>query len=152
MESTISIGKLFEYDDWANRATWQSLVSNQLTTGRAAELFSHVIETEYLWYARIEGRYEHIKSVWTGSGIQDAVHKLDDLRDRWSALIRQLTPAEWARKLTYRNTKGIDYENTIQDILTHVVFHSTYHRGQVVLEIRRAGGEPPLIDYIARLR
>jgi uncharacterized damage-inducible protein DinB len=37
-------------------------------------------------------------------------------------------------------------------MLTHVVFHSAIHRGNIVLSLRAAGFAPPPIDYIIYLR
>ena len=52
----------------------------------------------------------------------------------------------------YRNSKGDEYTNSVLDILTHVVIHGAYHRGQVARVIGRAGGQTPNTDYIAYVR
>ena len=54
--------------------------------------------------------------------------------------------------ITYKNSKGIEYTNSVYDILTHVSFHSAYHRGQIAKEVRRLNKEPVLTDYIAFVR
>jgi uncharacterized damage-inducible protein DinB len=38
------------------------------------------------------------------------------------------------------------------DILTDVVIHGAYHRGQVARIIGRGGGQSPNTDYIAYIR
>jgi uncharacterized damage-inducible protein DinB len=38
---------------------------------------------------------------------------------------------------------------TVAESLVQLVLHTTHHRGQVLTKIREAGGEAPLIDYIA---
>jgi uncharacterized damage-inducible protein DinB len=48
----------------------------------------------------------------------------------------------------YTNTKGEKFANTRQDILLHVVNHSTYHRGQIASALKHAGIDPPTTDYI----
>ena len=64
----------------------------------------------------------------------------------------RLTDSDLATLVRYKNTKGDEYRNSVLDILTHVVIHGTYHRGQIARVIGRAGGETPSTDYIAYIR
>jgi len=41
--------------------------------------------------------------------------------------------------ITYRNSKGIEFSNSVGDTLTHVSLHGSYHRGQIAQTIRGAG-------------
>lgn len=50
------------------------------------------------------------------------------------------------------STEGVKYESTVLDILTHVVNHSTYHRGQIASLIAATGTKPAVTDYIALTR
>ena len=54
--------------------------------------------------------------------------------------------------VAYRNSKGEPWTSTVGDILTHVVTHSAYHRGQVASELRAAGFEPAYTDFIHAVR
>ena len=47
---------------------------------------------------------------------------------------------------------GASFTNTVEEILHHVVMHGMYHRGQVALGVRHAGGTPLATDFIAFLR
>ena len=40
------------------------------------------------------------------------------------------------------NSAGDEFDSKLSDILLHVALHGAYHRGQVNLLIRTAGGEP----------
>ncbi len=53
---------------------------------------------------------------------------------------------------TYKNSKGVLYETSYRDILTQVLMHSAYHRGQVAMAVRKEGGEPAYTDYIGFVR
>jgi uncharacterized damage-inducible protein DinB len=50
------------------------------------------------------------------------------------------------------NTRGERYASRATDVLFHVVVHSAYHRGQVATDVRRAGGAPPVTDYVHATR
>jgi uncharacterized damage-inducible protein DinB len=40
----------------------------------------------------------------------------------------------------------------VDDIATHVVFHSHYHRGQIASLVRAAGHTPAYTDFIHAIR
>ncbi len=67
-------------------------------------------------------------------------------------MLDKLTPEKLAEILTYRNTKDVEFKNSLQDILMHVVMHSAYHRGQVAAAIRAAGARPAATDDIVFVR
>lgn len=52
----------------------------------------------------------------------------------------------------YKTTKGVPYEDHIDDILLHLFNHGTYHRGQIAQDLRLNGFEPINTDYITFLR
>jgi uncharacterized damage-inducible protein DinB len=42
-------------------------------------------------------------------------------------------------KISYKSLKGDLFENTMEEILFHVVNHGTYHRGQIITLLRECG-------------
>jgi uncharacterized damage-inducible protein DinB len=54
--------------------------------------------------------------------------------------------------VSYTNTKGEAWTNTVEEILTHVTIHSAYHRGQIASDVRGAGMTPALTDYSHAVR
>ena len=40
----------------------------------------------------------------------------------------------------------------MEDILTHVVLHSAYHRGQIASQMRAGGAPPAYTDFIHAAR
>jgi uncharacterized damage-inducible protein DinB len=52
----------------------------------------------------------------------------------------------------YRTSEGQPKENDFREMLTHVIIHSSVHRGNIMLKLRDEGFEPPKIDYIIYLR
>jgi len=55
-------------------------------------------------------------------------------------------------RVSYTNSKGEAWTNTVEEILTHVTIHSAYHRGQIASSLRSAGMEPAYTDYIHGVR
>ena len=52
------------------------------------------------------------------------------------------------RELEYQSLDAGRFRNRIEDILTQLFGHSWYHRGQIAMLIRAAGGEPAVTDLI----
>ncbi|HKX83764.1 MAG TPA: DinB family protein, partial [Pyrinomonadaceae bacterium] len=55
-------------------------------------------------------------------------------------------------KSEYKTSEGVPRSNSFREILTHVLFHSAIHRGNIILKLREEGIEPPQTDYIIYLR
>jgi len=66
--------------------------------------------------------------------------------------LETLTDAMLNFTITYRNSKGTEFSNSVHDTLTHVSLHGSYHRGQIAQTIRGAGHEPANTDFIAFVR
>jgi uncharacterized damage-inducible protein DinB len=75
-----------------------------------------------------------------------------ELAGFWHGYFAQLSSAGLWQKVTYKNSKGESWTSTVQDILTHVVIHSAYHRGQIASLMRAAGGTPAYTDFIHAAR
>ena len=54
----------------------------------------------------------------------------------------------WVEGLEKRMGRSLD-SPTLAETVYQVASHSMYHRGQVNRSLRRLGGEPPLVDFIA---
>ncbi|QXU41998.1 DinB family protein [Pedobacter sp. D749] len=110
----------------------------------AARLFSHVLNAQHIWAQRISGKTP-LYGVWdihSTEGFESL--SLENFR-----LIREaLNNHPLDKRILYANTRGDQYENRIDEILFHLFNHSTYHRGQVVTLLKKAGFTPPVTDYI----
>lgn len=140
--------RLFEYDRWANEETLASIKNLKAGRARSIQLYSHIVETEILWYQRIRKNYAHIVNVWGNWPLEQAETEAGRMTTEWNTLLANESESFLLNRIAYKNTKGTPFENTVDDILTHVVNHSSYHRGQIAAEVRKAGGEPAYTDYI----
>jgi len=51
-----------------------------------------------------------------------------------------------------KQAKGEPWTSSVQDVLTHVVMHSAYHRGQIASLMRAGGSTPAYTDFIHAVR
>ena len=110
----------------------------------------HIIAAELLWLARMKGARSRLP-VWPDLSLEECEARLPELS---RSLAGTLTAeAEGlARPVAYANSKGETWTSTVEEILTHVVIHSAYHRGQIASDLRSAGQEPAYTDYIHAVR
>jgi uncharacterized damage-inducible protein DinB len=91
-------------------------------------------------------------AVWPSVPPGECASRLDELALAWSDYLRGLTAQGLAREVAYTNSKGERWSNSVADVLTHVVLHSSYHRGQIASLLGRAGESAAYTDYIEWVR
>ena len=135
---------------WADRAVLEALRAAPAHAS-ALELFSHVIGAEETWLARLEQR-DPRAAVWPDITLDEAAElarSVHDSLDRW---IASADDERLAAHVTYRNSAGRQFTTRVSDILTHVMMHGSYHRGQIALLLRQSGATPAPTDYVAFIR
>ena len=140
---------LFDYQHHFNQLLIAKLATNpnfQKTSEKAILLLNHTINTHQIWNARIMPNDSETNfGVFQIHPIED-LPKIDLKNYQQTLQIIQSVPLQ--QIITYTNTKGEQFSNTAQDILFHIINHTTYHRGQIATECRINGIEPLVDDYI----
>lgn len=121
---------------------------------RAVAIFCHVQAARRVWLHRLgapgvappEGG---LFPIWDVGKAEREARELDGL---WLRYVAALAGQDLSRPVTYTSTEGVAYQSTLADILTHVVNHSTYHRGQIASLIAATGTKPAVTDFIALTR
>jgi uncharacterized damage-inducible protein DinB len=112
---------------------------------------AHILSAEKLWLERIR-RVPQSMAVWPSSTIEECEALADELAAAWREYLANLTADGLEEMVEYKNSKGKSWSGRVEDVLTHVVMHSAYHRGQIALEMRAAGMEPAYTDFIHAVR
>ena len=87
-------------------------------------------------------------AIWPELTLAECEERLRMLAGGWKAYLDELSSEKLGKKLDYRNSKGQLFSARVADILTHVINHASYHRGQIAAEIRASGHAPAMTDYI----
>jgi uncharacterized damage-inducible protein DinB len=154
--------KLFAYNAWANNRVFEALSKISETEylrdlkssyPSLAATMVHLVGAEKIWLSRLVGKPES-----SLIGLQDAP-TLKDLKSTWedvaarmARLLAKLDDASLQKEIAYTSTEGAKFSNSNQQILLHVLNHSSYHRGQVAAMMRQVGAEPVNTDLIAFFR
>lgn len=150
---------LYDYNIWANervisylRTLPGNLFLKEVDLGfkSIAEVIGHLISVDEICFSRI-------KEESTSSLVTKQIINLDDASNYMNKLQSQireylLTISDIEKIITYRNTMGEEFQNSISEIIQQVVNHGTYHRGNISTILRYLGFSGIQTDYIVYLR
>ncbi|HUQ18474.1 MAG TPA: DinB family protein [Gemmatimonadaceae bacterium] len=143
--------KLAAHLKWADERVQESLVAARNPPPHTLDLMAHLVATEHVWLARIRGETPGLPA-WPQLSLSQCAEMAAGSADEFSALIESLDEIALDGGITYRNSLGDEYTNSVTDILIHVALHGAYHRGQIAAALRAGGDTPATTDYIAMVR
>jgi uncharacterized damage-inducible protein DinB len=149
MASLEHFRRLFAYDAWANREILAALREAGSPPARPLKLIAHVFSAERVWLERL-CRQEQTFPVWPVFTLQQCEAQAKEMPSLWNKYLDEVHDGGAA--ITYRNTQGETWSSRIEDVLTHVILHSAYHRGQIAASMRDSGMDPPYTDFIHSVR
>ncbi|WP_029036683.1 DinB family protein [Salinimicrobium xinjiangense] len=135
---------IFAYHNHFNQKLTEQLLKNEIKLPeRTIPLFSHSINAHQIWNARITGKEEL------------GVHEVHSLREcarfdneNYKETLKILEERELKDSISYSNSKGVEFSNSIQEILFHIANHFSHHKGQIISDLRQSGIDPIVTDYI----
>lgn len=139
--------RFFAFNNWANQVVTDFISTNDIRDERVLLLASHLAHAQRNWYLRVIGQQSDVP-LWTLEQPASIALQLAENGERWLTHLNKLRDIDFHAKLAYKNMAGEPYLDNLADILTHLVNHSTYHRGQIMQLIRGLGLTPPGTDFI----
>lgn len=150
MNTLENLRQLFVYNDWANRRLIFALKTNEVEKARG--ILAHLLITEAEYFERLYGKDSTGFHFWRDLNVEECGKITRENREKYERLLNQFDDEGLDLRAAYKTSEGVAHENSFREMLTHVLFHSATHRGQVVKLLREAGFEPPPVDYIIYLR
>lgn len=106
----------------------------------------HMLQADYRWLHRFKGKpIVDIPKEWNDLGARAIIDMLLSVHQELVGQVKSMTDENHVIRFT--TAKGDTYEMPFAVLVTHVVNHGTYHRGQLVNMIRMAGGQAVGTDY-----
>lgn len=150
MDTAEHLRELFIYNDWANRRIVHALKSNR--SEKAQKILAHLLVTEAEYYERLYGKDSTGFEFWQDLSVEECGDLAKQNAEKFERLLKRFDDEGLGQAVSYKTSEGISYTNNFREILTHVLFHSSIHRGNIILKMREENFEPPKIDYIIYLR
>jgi uncharacterized damage-inducible protein DinB len=157
-----NIHRQLAYNVWANeelaktidRVTEEQLVQPVISSyPTLRETLLHIWEAQVIWPSRMQGK---VMDKWPRLSFQGGKKEIMDALVAAARAMQQFAkdagPEFLAEKMVYRNMRNMPYETVKEEILFHVVNHSSYHRGQAITIMRELGvteiNNTDLITYL----
>lgn len=143
---------LFQYNDWANQRVLITLEQSNFKNEKLLLLFSHLLSAQIIWLNRIKDIPTSPFPIWEQYKLRELRSMTEESSANWLNYLDSHKFETFEEMIFYKNSSGKRYENTIKEIINHVINHSTYHRAQIATLLKEEGIEPPVTDYIAYAR
>jgi uncharacterized damage-inducible protein DinB len=138
---------MFKHLHWANQRILETLQNGDVNN-QANSLYSHILHAENVWFTRLKGTDSSHLPIWAEVSLESCVEMVNQNHHNYDEFLSTLSNKDLDRSVSYKNSKGTEFHNTIREILTHVALHGQYHRGQINQLLRAADLEPINVDYI----
>lgn len=146
-----TIQKMFEHLHWANQSVLERLQNIEVGE-QQVKLFTHVLNAEQIWLARLQGRDTSQMPVWSDGDLTVCAKLIKQNEKNFKTFFAEKANTDLDHLITYTNSSGKEFMTSMRDILTHVALHGQYHRGQINSRLRADGVDPVNIDYITFVR
>ena len=145
---------LFNYDRMANELILKS-ITEAGNPEKPVQLMAHLLAAQQVWLNRCQGLPPAAVELWPalGTAHTDLPVWVRDNHTAWINFLNGLSNGDLEKIIGYKNTKGENFNDALQNILAHVINHGTHHRAQIGQLLKFAGLENlPGTDFIAYLR
>ena len=155
------LSRLYHYDEWATNKlidAAEKLDSAELQKNLGTSFGSlhgtlvHIYGAQFIWLSRWKGSSPPIPSVQEIPDLAELKSRWQKLREELSTYLNSTSDEQLQQPLSYQDLKGNPWSEALYQQIQHVLFHSMYHRGQVVTLLRQLGQTPPQTDLIAYYR
>ncbi|MGE0534065.1 MAG: DinB family protein [Pirellulales bacterium] len=143
--------RMFRGMAWADRELIAAVRVAPAAQAEALPLLAHVLAAEEVWLARLEQRESRF-AVWPTIAIDDCQQVADDNAACFARFVERTNESALTALVHYQNQTGRVFDTPVIDILTHVVIHGAYHRGQIAKILARHGAASPNTDFITFVR
>ncbi|MEK4536326.1 DinB family protein [Peribacillus sp. FSL K6-1552] len=147
-----TIQKMYEHLNWANQLILETLQSIEDKNQEVSHLFSHILLAEKVWITRLRGLDSSRLPIWSEVDIEVCAELVMHNKESLTTFLTNSSNTDLDKLISYTNSKGKEFKNSVRDILTHVALHGQYHRGQINSRLRSDGFEPANIDFITFVR
>lgn len=139
--------KQIHYESWANNMVIDAFMKATFPLERTHQIISHNLNAFSIWLKRIKNEEVAIK-LWDMHTVDELSLLNLTLYADWSAYLSSLNDSDFEKKIRF-TFMGKKASISIEDLIIHLVNHSSYHRGQVILQLKDKLPALPLSTYIA---
>ncbi|OKP94406.1 DinB family protein [Paenibacillus sp. P46E] len=138
---------------WADGRILDALEKSEMNNKDLLMLVRHIAVAEQVWLSRLQGKGSPQYSLWEEAADLTAIRKMFEENAEWYRVyIEGLEESDLDGMIDYENQSGLLFRTSVRDILSQVLLHGQYHRGQINRAFRLESAESVQIDYITFTR
>ncbi len=116
---------------------------------RAVSLMAHIVAARRVWLSRLGVIAPAAGPMFPDDpDVARVAAECEEVHGLWSDYLAGLDDAALNREFEYQSFDAGRFRNRVEDILAQLFGHSSYHRGQIAMLVRAAGGTPAVTDLI----
>lgn len=148
-----TIKRMMDHLYWADERILDALEESKTENKELLKLVRHVAVAERVWLSRLQGKGSGQYSLWEETEDLTAIRKMfEENAEQYRVYIDGLEEFKLDEIMDYANQSGVPFRTSIRDILSQVILHGQYHRGQINRALRIESAEPVQVDYITFAR
>jgi uncharacterized damage-inducible protein DinB len=140
--------KMLESEIWANQLLVQTFEKAKDPDERSLLLFSHITSSYNAWLSRIHAT-EITVTLFQERTLEESKQLLQHTLSELKKYLVQADDKEVNRIIHFTfPLDGSQRKLSVTDAITHLVTHSSYHRGQILARLKERVETLPLTTYI----
>jgi uncharacterized damage-inducible protein DinB len=142
--------KQFEFENWSNGTVLTALGSLKEKDDRAMLLFSHLLSSHSMWLSRVN-KTDFTCTLFQQRTLDECAQLMKENLQGWKNYLADKSVADLEKNIEFMAAWEINptkRKMKIEDALIHIINHSSYHRGQIIANIKGKVDELPLSTYI----
>lgn len=144
--------RLLQYDHHTNLQI-TDLILKAGNPEKPVQLMAHMLAAQQIWLSRCKGEPAIGGALWPDWPAETLNGIIENNYEGWTNFLNSPGADDFNRMVSYKNLKGENFENTLSDIMAHLINHGTHHRAQAGQHLLLAGAEKlPVTDYIFYIR
>lgn len=141
--------KMLESEIWANQVLVDTIEKAKAPDERTLLLFSHILSSYSMWLSRVSGT-EITTALFQERTLEESKALMKHVFSEIKSYLQQADEAEITRVIHFIfPLDGSKRKLSVADAVTHLVTHSSYHRGQIMTRLKEKVETLPLTTYIA---
>lgn len=138
---------------WADERILDGLEESDTKNKDLLKLVRHIAVAERVWLSRLQGKGSSQYSLWEEAEDLTTIRTMfAENAEQYRVYIEGLKESELDEMFDYLNQSGVPFRTSVRDILSQVILHGQYHRGQINRGLRTESAEPVQVDYITFAR
>jgi uncharacterized damage-inducible protein DinB len=116
---------------------------------RAVSILGHIAAARGIWLYRL-GAVPTPPAVMfpENQALAEVAGDLERIHTQWAKYLSGISDEDLGKTFEYQSLDAGRFRNRIEEIVTQLFGHSWYHRGQIAILVRQAGGKPAATDFV----